>query len=511
MKSFAIRRPLAGMWASLVASVALCIGLLLVGMSPAKAWASATLCVNPSGSNGCYANVQNAIDAVSAVGTTISIAPGRYTATCSGPACSVASISVSAANGSSLAGLAIRCRKDDGRSAVLNATGLDHAVYVGGVSGVTVKGCVAKNADREGILVENSADDHIANNEVLNNDQSMGLTVGTGSPPCPTFISPGTPGTSAILCCPDAYSGGPGNFPEDNDDCGEGIHLRGVTQSVVEGNSVHDNIGGILLSDETGPNSNNLIVDNSSSHNLKFGGDCGVTLASHVMCGPGSSDAAGCLRAEPVEGVLQANGVFHNAVVNNVLEQDGASGAGIFTNPGGPPGAATKAYGNLISENVVEDNGQPGISIHVHAANGNADNNVITENTVSGNGGDSEAEGPTPPHTGIEVLSNAAFGVPFGAAAPIAGTVVSQNKVLDEDIDLWMGNTDTTVNVFLNDLLGNGAVGLENGGSGTAVATDDYWGCPKGPGATGCSSISNTAGGTVVSSPFLSQPVNPEQ
>jgi hypothetical protein len=53
-----------------------------------------------------------------------------------------------------------------------------------------------------------------------------------GPPPCPTFVPPGG---GVKVCCPDAFAGGPGNFPNDNDDCGEGIHLRSVTSSVVEG------------------------------------------------------------------------------------------------------------------------------------------------------------------------------------------------------------------------------------------------------------------------------------
>ena len=111
---------------------------------------------------------------------------------------------------------------------------------------------------------------------------------------------------------------------------------------------------------------------------------------------------------------------------------------------------------------------------------------------------------------GIEVLSNGAFGAPFLAADPIVGTIISQNKVSNEDIDVWVGNTNTDVGVFLNDLLGGSAAGVENGGGGTAVATDNYWGCPKGPGKSGCSDTSVTGTGTIVSSPFLSNPVSPE-
>ncbi len=41
--------------------------------------------------------------------------------------------------------------------------------------------------------------------------------------------------------------------PEAPGDCGETIHLVSVTDSIVEGNCVVNNVGGILLTDEFGP------------------------------------------------------------------------------------------------------------------------------------------------------------------------------------------------------------------------------------------------------------------
>ena len=59
----------------------------------------------------------------------------------------------------------------------------------------------------------------------------------------------------------------------------------------------------------------------------------------------------------------------------------------------------------------------------------------------------------------------------------------------------------------MNDLLNHGAVGVENAGSGTVVATGNWWGCAQGPGSPGCSSTA----GTVISSPFLVRPVEADQ
>ena len=479
----------AGMFSAL--AVAALIGLSASGASAANS------CVDVHGKHGCVTTIQVAIDAVSSPNTTITINPGTYTAICAAHGCSVAVINGAASNGASLAGLTLQCGNGRGsRSVILDATGVNHAVLVSAENGVKIAGCLAEHAAREGILVENSDSVDIANNEVIDNDQAMGAQLGLGMPPCPTFLPPGG---GVLQCCPDAFASGPGNFPNDNDDCGEGIHFRSVTNSVIEGNLVHDNIGGILFTDETGPNASNLVSNNTSRDNTKFGGDCGVTLASHIACAPGSNDFTGCTLAP----IGTPGGVSHNVVDGNLTQDNGASGIGMFANPGIPPGSATTANGNLISNNTVKNNGQSGIAIHVHAANGSADNNVIVGNTVSGNGGDAEATGAgTPPGLGIEVLSNSSFGVPFDPASPIVGTTISHNNVSNEAIDIWVGNNATEASAMLNNLKGTDASGVTNGGTGAVTATDNYWGCPQGPGASGCSSTS----GTVLSSPFLSKP-----
>ena len=69
----------------------------------------------------------------------------------------------------------------------------------------------------------------------------------------------------------------------DGDDCGEGIHLLGVSWSKVFRNLVSDNVGGILLSDggfgiSVGPAAHNVIAYNRSPDNAF---DCGVTLPGH--------------------------------------------------------------------------------------------------------------------------------------------------------------------------------------------------------------------------------------
>lgn len=484
-----------------LAFTAAAVAFAVAGLT-ARSYAD-TLCVNNSGSSGCYENIQAAIAAVSSPATTIVIAPGTYSATCYNPACAVAAV----AGSSNLNGLTLRCRSVNGRVAVLNAAGLDHAIYISGVNSVTVEGCVVENAGREGILVENADNVRIKANEVRRNDLSLLHTGG-----CPSVNPAGAPmpgGGIVPFCCPDAWKGPPllANFPDDNDDCGEGIHLRSVTDAVVQGNFVHGNAGGILITDETGVSENNLIFSNLSRNNL---GDCGITLASHVECGAGSTDATGCSSGEANAGY----GVIHNSVVGNRSIGNGAAGVGAFANPGAPPGAATVASGNLISDNITRNNGHPGVSIHAHAGNSNLDNNVIVENVVSGNGGDPESEGGKAPSTiGIELFSASAalVGSGFLPASPIRGTVISQNKVSDEDIDVWVGATQTDARVLLNDLNGAGKTGILNDGSGAITGIDNWWSCPQGPGGGSACSNAVPGNGTIAVSPFLRTPVSPEE
>jgi len=51
-----------------------------------------------------------------------------------------------------------------------------------------------------------------------------------------------------------------------------------------------------------------------------------------------------------------------------------------------------------------------------------------------------------------------------------------------------------------------GDVGVANYGAASISATANWWGCPKGPGAPGCSTVVNADGGTVTVEPSLSKP-----
>jgi Right handed beta helix region len=176
---------------------------------------------------------------------------------------------------------------------------------------VSVTGLTVKNANLEGILAEpplsswpkgptsapaNISHVTIAGNAVVHNDRAYNTSLPPDSA-CPSSLT-------------------------DADDCGEGLHLLGVSWSKVIGNNVSHNVGGILVSDggfgiSVGPAAHNLIAYNRSSDNAF---DCGITLPGH--------DPRAVATSGPDIGRPQPNlaGVYDNRVVHNVSTGNGAAG-----------------------------------------------------------------------------------------------------------------------------------------------------------------------------------------
>ena len=337
---------------------------------------------------------------------------------------------------------------------VIDATGLPNGIYVdgldnAGLSNVVVTGFTVKNAEFEGILVTNASFVTITNNKVTGNDTSLDIS---------TVTCPGLPPFETA----------------EGEDCGEGIHLIAVDHSILANNAAEHNSGGILLTDETGETNDNLITGNIVQNN-PF--DCGITLASHP---PYSRVTLGIIH----------NTIANNASLHNGYQVPGAgAGVGIF---GFLPGATVS--GNVVINNQLMNNGLPGVTFHAHFTGGPGEvlnDNVIIGNQISGNGADTE-DAATPGTTGINIYG----------AYPITGTVISQNVVNNEAYDLVV-NTGAEVNAHLNTFLGRGAVGVDNIGSGTVNATENWWGCFGGPGAKGCTTVE---GSGVLSTPSLLLP-----
>jgi nitrous oxidase accessory protein NosD len=294
-----------------------------------------------------------------------------------------------------------------------------------GGSGSTVEGFTIENAKFEGILVGTAP---VAPATTDGTPVTTGTSVSAVTIRDNTLTDNGTGfGTGAGQCF---------STPEAPGDCGETIHLVSVTNSLVEDNNVIKDVGGILLTDEFGPTSGNVVRGNRTIGNTD---DCGITLAGHnpAAVNPATGDPTG------------AAGVFDNVVEGNISNDNGVAGqgAGILLG-GGAPFAGV--YDNVIRENVAIGNGLAGITIHQHSP-GDLNGNVIQGNFLSNDNIDGDYDFATPDTkmTGILVASGAVPGGP--TPGPITGTVIRRNVIVDVQVGIFTLNaasTDIRHNLF---------------------------------------------------------------
>jgi hypothetical protein len=397
--------------------------VLLLGGAASQA---ANLCVNPGGTGGCYATISAAV-AVPGDDNVIRVARGTYHE------------NVVITKPLSLLGAGAD-------RTVIDASGLLNGINIdgyenAGLAHVIVSGFTLKNANAQGILATNATDVTISHNHLFGNDRS--LTFGPSGPTCPA------PGFPVYFLAGEGF------------DCGEAIHLSGVDHSIVADNYAARNAGGILLSDDTGQTHDNLISGNWVEKNPY---DCGITLASHNIDIPG-------VYTPPAPGVFNNRITGNRSAYNGLVSGEGA-GVGIFA---AAPGAQN--YGNTISDNILTGNALPGVALHSHTPDQSLNDNVIVGNRISGNGTDGDLGSGLAP-MGISISS---------ADVAVTGTVIAQNVFKREGIDVAINvaGDDSTTDAHFNSFFG--AVGVDNMGDGSVSATSNWWKCPKGPGASGCS------------------------
>src|SRR5271170_459352 len=427
-------------------SLRLLVPLALASLFGASSIASAaTLCVNPGGTSGCKSSI-NAAVAAAAAGDTIQVSSGTY--------------HEDVVITKSLSLVAVPKTK-----AIIDAKGQSNGIFVNGMSAapnagvenVLISGFAIHRANFEGILVANGNDVTIVDNHVYDNDKALDIDAST---------------------CP----GSPDFETNEGDDCGEGIHLMADSHSSVVRNEVDKNSGGILISDETGPNSLNLISGNYV-HNNAY--DCGITMASHPP-------ATSVIPSAELPFGVSRNTIENNVSANNGLGLPGAgAGVGIFA-----PFPGTTDSGNVVINNVIYGNGLPGVTMHNHAYSPFAppvdlSDNVIVGNTIYGNAADTD-DAATSGTTGINIFS----------LAPVHGTVISQNIFSHEALDIVFNAPAGRVDAHFNNFNTIG-IGVQNLGAGAVNATDNWWLCSDGPGAVGC----NTAvGPNITFTPWLTAP-----
>jgi parallel beta-helix repeat protein len=432
-------------------SLVVCCAVLLASFSYTAA--GNTLCVNPTGSHGCYAKIQPAVNHAF-VNDVINVAPGNYKE------------DVLIDKPLSLIGAGAD-------PSVIDATGLAHGIFVDGLDhpglhNVTIAGFTVKNALYEGILVVSASDVTIRDNRIVDNDKSSGLEF-TGEP----------------TGCP----GQPGDGTYENDetgDCGGAVHLIGTVRSIMSGNTITGNADGVLISDETAESRDNLLIHNTVKNNPL---ECGIVLASHPPMGAIGSPHYG----------VDHNTVAENVSIDNGV-QIGGSGVGLFSDGNGPG----RVSDNVIIRNKLTGNGLGGVALHTHVGPSfglpadDMDGNMIIGNFIAGNLADKD-DTATPGTVGININSG-------GGGSPVRGTIISQNVIRDEDVDIAV-NTPAEVDIHLNDLLG-GKVGVAGVCAfdhatvctGSIDATENYWGCHAGPSGPGCTT---TSGSDIRFTPWL--------
>ncbi len=424
-----------GMWKLLLPS------FLLLAFGTSQFAAASTLCVNPKGTAGCYSTISAAVAAATA-GSTINVAAGTYAE----DVVITKSLYLIGAGSS---------------KTIVNAHGLDNAIYVDGLdnpglSGVTITGFKLENANFEGFAATSVSNLNFSSNLVTGNDKSQDTANGT---------CPGLPAWETA----------------EGLDCGEGIHLAGTSYSTIANNVSEGNAGGLLITDNTAISQYNVISGNTIKDNLY---DCGITQPSQPQY-PSTANGG-------VPFGISNNVFYGNTSTGNGTSLAGA-GAGILMAVGAP-GESIK--NTLIIGNTITNNGIPGVVFHGHNPGDTIENTIVAGNTISGNGQD-VGDAATPGTTGINFFGAHSISTPGG----LSGTQIYGNTISNED-DAIIYNSGVPLIVHFNNLINVGNAGVNNTdttGIGSVDATQNYWGCSTGPGAS-CSTV---GGSNVTTSPYL--------
>ena len=211
-------------------------------------------------------------------------------------------------------------------------------------------------------------------------------------------------------------------------DCGEGIHLMGVYDSVVSHNRVTDNTGGVLLSDELGPTHDNLITHNVVRRNQY---DCGITTPGH---NPLALDPSG--NRQPSVGGAYDNAISYNRITQKRLKAKGA--AVLFANAT----AGTAAYDNLVTHNYIAGNEMAGVTMHAHPVDPgkyeDLSGNRVVHNTIGTNnlGGDPDAFECA--YTCTNHRLRQTTGVLVFGGVPVDVTI-AYNRIRNNEYGIWLG------------------------------------------------------------------------
>jgi len=394
-------------------------------------------------------------------GDTIMISPGTYTMTAGSSNVVPSTIS---------GGMTIESNGGTAANTIINVAGAINGLVVD-ANNVTVTGLTFENAGAAGIMVSPPTGatqpaavtgETIENNVVTNSDQCV-LTPATA--PCIAAIGAG--------------------------DYGESIWLLSAVTSTLENNTVTGGLGGgVLISDELGPNHGNTVEGNNVSNNSAFG--CGITLAGHNMAAVFSS---GPNAGQPNPA---AGGVYSNTIEGNTSNGNGATGIGLFN----------FAYNNTITGNSTAGNGEPGIEVDSTFPGADLNGNTITGNTVGVN---SISDGPGSDSAGQHTIhATQTSGVMVIAkATPVTGTVISNNTITGNYYGIWMSALASTTTLSSN------TISFAKGGKAVFISPlpgGGYWelGSDGGVFSFGQAPFEGSTGGIKLDQPVVGMAPTPD-
>ncbi len=349
------------------------------------------------------------------------------------------------------------------------STGATYGLVVN-ASNVTVNGFTFDNFGAAGIMVSPpqsasppaTVSGETIENNVINNADQCALT----------------PATTA---CTAAIGAG---------DYGESMWIMSVTGSTIEGNTLAGGLaGGMLVSDELGPNDGNTIEGNSVLDNAD---GCGITLASHNFSAVFSSGPkAG--QPDPAAG-----GVFNNVVEGNTSNGNGANGVGLFN----------FAYNNTIEGNTTNNNGGPGIEIDDDIPGAILNGNTITGNTVGVNSLFGGPGGNSPGQHTVHTTQTGGVLV-IARVTPVTGTVISNNTITGNYYGIWMSALASTTT------LTNNTITVAKGGKAVFISPapgSGYWelGSDGGVFSFGASPYEGSTGGLKLAQPVVGMAATPD-
>lgn len=194
-----------------------------------------------------------------------------------------------------------------------------------------------------------------------------------------------------------------------------GVNLNGSSWSNVTNNvAEYNGQGGFLVADDGGRAYHNDVSYNVASHNAGGGG---VILAGHCT-----------------------NGVTDTLVSHNVLTDNGwmpsDSGGGVVIATSVAKGTVAN---NLVTENTIHGNGLAGVTIHAHLPGQNLNGNWITDNNIGVNDtiGDSIGLSATAWSKNLAVKDTRTTGILVGTASPIR-VRISGNNIHDNHFGVFL-------------------------------------------------------------------------